>query len=79
MCTYNQHGRPHHLGDTLSEFSRGARFAQTPRKPPGLRMRWSGHRCAPLGINAEQIREFISAKFYRETITGFFIRLPDLQ
>lgn len=46
--TYNQHGRPHHLRDTLPELGRGAGFAQTPGKPPGLWMRRSCHRFAPL-------------------------------
>lgn len=57
MCTYNQHGRPHHLRDTLPEFSRRARFTQTPRKSPGLRMRWSSHRCPPLCINNRSIHD----------------------
>ena len=51
VCTYNQHGRPHHLRDTLPELGRRARLTQTPRKLPGLRVRRGGHGCAPLRIN----------------------------
>lgn len=58
VSTYDQHRRPHHLRDTLPEFSSGARFTQTPRKFPGLRMHRSGHRYASLGINYRPIHAF---------------------
>lgn len=62
VCTYNKHGRPDHFWNTLPEFSRRARFTQTPRKFPGLRVRWSSHRCAPLCINGS-CPQVISTKF----------------
>lgn len=51
VCTYDQHRRSHHLGDTLPEFSSGAWFTQTSCKFPGLRVRWGGHRYAPFRIS----------------------------
>lgn len=68
VSTYDQHRRPHHLRDTLPEFSSGARFTQTPRKFPGLRMHRSGHRYASLGINYRPIHAFYQV--YRKLIIG---------
>lgn len=69
MCTHDQHGRPHHLGDTLPEFGRRAGFPQAARKPAGLRVRWSGHRCAQLRINARSNPRLLWAKFRGKSST----------
>lgn len=76
VCTYDQHRRSHHLGDTLPEFSSGAWFTQTSCKFPGLRVRWGGHRYAPFRISDPSNPGATIIDIQRKSILGLSRSIP---